>query len=136
MKSIKPGRGPSAMGAVGSLFAAVFGVIWTAAAASMGAPAFFCLFGVVFVIFGLVQAAYNFKNATGKHRYSAFDIVEGDEEPDPLNRRFAREAEPDDQEPRQEAAEGELRFCPYCGARLGENFAFCGKCGRELPDEQ
>lgn len=29
MKRIKPGRGPSAMGAVGALFAIVFGVIWT-----------------------------------------------------------------------------------------------------------
>lgn len=76
MKSVKPGRGPSAMGAVGALFAAIFGVIWTAAAASMGAPPFFCLFGVVFVIIGIIQAIYNFKNATGKNRYSEFDIVD------------------------------------------------------------
>ena len=38
MKSIKPGRGPSMMGAVGAAFAVVFGIIWTMAAASMGAP--------------------------------------------------------------------------------------------------
>ena len=48
MKSIKPGRGPSAMGAMGSIVAAVFGLIWTGAAVSMGAPIFFPLFGVVF----------------------------------------------------------------------------------------
>lgn len=41
MKSIKPGRGPSAMGAAGSIIAAVFGLIWTGAAVSMGAPIFF-----------------------------------------------------------------------------------------------
>ena len=55
MKHIKRGRGPSAMGAMGSLFAAVFGVIWTIAAVSMGAPWFFALFGVLFVaLFGVI----------------------------------------------------------------------------------
>ena len=46
--------------AVGGGFAAVFGVIWIGAAASMGAPAPFVLFGVVFVgfaIFGAVNGA-------------------------------------------------------------------------------
>ena len=37
MKSIKPGRGPSMMGGLGSIFAGVFGVIWTMAAVQMGA---------------------------------------------------------------------------------------------------
>ena len=49
MKSIKPGRGPSMMNAVGSLIGIVFGIIWTCAAASMGAPGFFPLFGLVFI---------------------------------------------------------------------------------------
>ena len=35
MKHVKPGRGPSAMGAMGAIFTALFGVIWTVAAASM-----------------------------------------------------------------------------------------------------
>lgn len=127
MKSIKPGRGPSAMGAFGSVIGVVFGVIWTGAAASMGAPSFFLLFGVLFIVVGIVQALYNFKNATGENRFSAFDITEDGEEPDPLDRRV-REA------PESEAPEGACRYCPYCGAKLGEGFAFCGKCGRELPD--
>ena len=25
-------------------------------------------------------------------------------------------------------------FCPYCGARFGEDFVYCAKCGRELPE--
>lgn len=54
----------------------------------MGAPISFSIFGVLFVIVGIVQAVYNFKNAAGKKRYSAFDIVDGEEEPDPLNQRF------------------------------------------------
>ena len=77
MKHIKPGRGPSAMGALGSVIAVVFGIFWTVSAASMGAPISFSIFGVLFVIVGIVQAVYNFKNAAGKKRYSAFDIVDG-----------------------------------------------------------
>lgn len=127
VKSIKPGRGPSAMGAFGSVIAVIFGVIWTGAAASMGAPPFFLLFGVLFIVVGIVQAVYNYKNATGENRFSAFDITEDGEEPDPLDRRARGGAEP-------EEPDGTCRYCPYCGAKLGEGFAFCGKCGRELPD--
>ena len=89
MKSIKPGRGPSAMGGIGSAAAALFGVFWTLAAASMGAPVFFVLFGIVFILLGVVQAIYHFRNATGENRYSEFDIVDSDEEPDPLDPRRA-----------------------------------------------
>ena len=35
MRSIKPGRGPSMMGAAGAVFAVIFGIIWTFAAAGM-----------------------------------------------------------------------------------------------------
>ena len=75
MKSIKPGRGPSMMGGLGSVFAGVFGVIWTIAAVQMGAG-IFALFGVVFILFAVLQAVYQFKNATGENRYSVFDITE------------------------------------------------------------
>ena len=129
MKSVKPGRGPSAMGAAGSVIAVIFGIFWTITAASMGAPGFFPLFGVLFVIMGIVQAVYNFKNATGENRYSSFDIVEDGEEPDPLDQRFGNA-------PRNVAQSdsGDFRFCPYCGAKLGAEFAYCGKCGKKLPD--
>lgn len=68
MKSVKPGRGPSGMKFIGSVFAIVFGIFWTIMAARMGAPAFFPIFGVIFIIMGIVQAAYNYKNATDKNR--------------------------------------------------------------------
>ncbi|WP_308857383.1 zinc ribbon domain-containing protein [uncultured Oscillibacter sp.] len=132
MKSVKPGRGPSAMGAVGAVLGVVFGIIWTVAAVSMGAPIFFPLFGLVFITIGIVQAIYNFINATGENRYSEYDIVDESEEPDPLNRRFSAASAP--QEPAQEAHAGPLRYCPYCGAEVGDGFAFCGKCGKKLPD--
>ena len=118
MKHIKPGRGPSAMGALGSVIAVVFGIFWTVSAASMGAPISFSIFGVLFVIVGIVQA---------------FDIVDGEEEPGPLNQRFGGQP--------QEAGdtsgpEGPLRYCPYCGAKLGDSYTFCGHCGKRLPDVQ
>ncbi len=131
MKSVKPGRGPSAMGAMGSVIAVIFGIFWTIGAASMGAPFFFPLFGVLFIIMGIVQAVYHFKNATGENRYSAFDITEDGEEPDPLSARLERPAQ--DAPPSDSDA---FRFCPYCGAKLGTEFTFCGKCGKKLPDIQ
>lgn len=133
MKSIKPGRGPSMMGGIGSVAAVLFGIIWTFAAASMGAPVFFPLFGLVFIGVGIANAVYAFKNATGENRYSTFDIVDSDEESDPLNERFSGQtASKADGQPGEP---GEFAYCPYCGAKLGEGFAFCGKCGKALPKQ-
>ena len=117
MKSVKPGRGPSMMGGVASVFAVVFGIIWMCGAASIGAPGFFLLFGVAFIGIGVVNA----------------DIVDSDEEPDPLDERFGRQ--PDNAAPPQAGEAGAFAYCPYCGAKLGEGFSFCGKCGKALPEQ-
>ena len=121
------------MGGVASVFAVVFGIIWMCGAASMGAPGFFLLFGVAFIGIGVVNAVYSFKNATGENRYSDFDIVDSDEEPDPLNERFGSRSDPEPEV--QTGEQGKFAYCPYCGARLGEDFAFCGKCGKALPKQ-
>ena len=127
MRSIKPGRGPSGMGALGSIIAVIFGIFWTIMAVSMGAPTFFPIFGILFVILGIVQAVYHFKNATGKNRYSAFDITEEGEEPDPLEERFGGSAS-------ETPADGAgASYCPYCGAKTEDAYSFCPKCGKELP---
>lgn len=134
MKSIKPGRGPSMMGGVGAVCSIVFGVFWTVLAASMTGGmgiigVIFPLFGVLFIIIGVMNAVYHFKNATSGNRYSSFDITDGDDEPDPLDEHFGKTSI------QSGASETPTHFCPYCGAPVQQDFAFCRKCGRELPKE-
>lgn len=135
MKSIKPGRGPSAMGAAGSVVAIVFGVFWTIMAffITQDSPfpvvgTIFPLFGVLFIIIGIVQAVYHYKNATGRERMSLYDITDAHEEGDPLNRRFGkeREAEADTE------TTGEKAFCPYCGQRVKAGYQYCPGCGKKV----
>ncbi len=125
MKSIKPGRGPSFMGGIMSIIVGIFGILWTVFAASFGGG-FIALFGVVFVIIAVVNAVYNLKNATSENRYSAFDITDDSEEPDPLNQRFGekRDTQPDSQN---------SAFCPYCGTKAEGDYEYCNKCGKKLP---
>lgn len=127
MKSIKPGRGPSMMSGIVSIAMAVFGVLWTVGAASLGGG-FIALFGVVFIVIAVVNAVYNFKNATNKNRYSSFDIVDGNEETDPLNERYGGE-----NEYRSFEGGSASEFCPYCGADVESDYVFCNKCGKKLP---
>ena len=129
MKSIKPGRGPSMMGGISSILVAVFGVAWTIGAISMGAGPLFGIFGIIFIIMAAVSAVYNFKNATGKNRYSAYDITEDGEEVDPWNERFGEKRDYN----QQSANSTESKFCPYCGVRVEGVFAYCHKCGKKLP---
>lgn len=128
MKSVKPGRGPSFMSAVVGIFVAVFGVAWTIMAVSAGAG-FMGIFGLIFVAIAIIQVIYNFKNATGKNRYSEFDITEDDEEVDPWNQRFGERK--DEREEFDNRNQG--NFCPYCGAKIESDFSFCQKCGKKLP---
>lgn len=129
MKSIKPGRGPSMMGGIIGIFAAIFGVLWTVGAVSMGGG-FFGLFGLIFVAIAIVQVIYNFKNATSKNRYSSFDITEDGEEIDPWNERFGEKKEYNHY---NEAGTVDSKYCPYCGAKVQGDFEFCNQCGKRLP---
>lgn len=129
MKSVKPGRGPSLMSGISSILVALFGVVWTIIAASNGGG-LFALFGVIFIAIAVVQAVYNFKNATGKNRYSEFDITDADEETDPFNERFGYSERTNRC---NFSSETESKFCPYCGTRVEADFEFCHKCGKRLP---
>ncbi len=127
MKSIKPGRGPSMLSGVVAIVAGLFGVVWLLSASSMGAPGVFPLFGLIFVGIAIAVAVYHFKNATGKNRYSSFDITDDQEEPDPLQARFGEQSEE-----KQPDRQGGL-FCPYCGASVEPAYVFCNHCGKKLP---
>lgn len=133
MKSIKPGRGPSVMGAMGSIIAVVFGIFWTITAASMGAPMMFPVFGVFFIVMGIVQGIYHYKNATGKNRFSTFDITDESEERDPLQDLVdGKNADPSRNNLKEDEARTGYQFCPYCGTKAEEDFQFCSKCGKKL----
>jgi len=129
MKSVKPGRCPSFLGGIGSVAAIIFGVFWTVMAAAAGAPAFLPIFGVIFILLGVVQAVYHFKNATGENRYSAFDITDGNEEPDPLHTYFKNNPQTGNSSAGS-AATG--NFCPYCGFRTESDHVFCKQCGKKI----
>ncbi|GED69357.1 hypothetical protein BRE01_30590 [Brevibacillus reuszeri] len=136
MKSIKPGRGPSAMGAAGSLGMVVFGIFWTIMAFSMTRDApfplvgtIFPLFGIIFVGIGIFQTIYHYKNATSKERMSLFDITESNEEGDPLNRRFGQQSSGVEQ---TEETTVQKAFCPYCGERVKAGYQYCPSCGKTL----
>lgn len=128
MKSIKPGRGPSKMAAVGATFVAIFGVFWCILAAVLGAW-FMIPFGLVVVGMAIYHAVYNAHNATAEDRYSVIDIVDSDEESDPLNEKYGRKIY------HENTTSGtSVDFCPYCGKPVAGDFDFCPKCGKQLPD--
>lgn len=133
MKQIKPGRAPSMMSGIVGIFMVVIGIAWTIGAAGMGAPWFFCLFGVVWTCIAGMNTLYNFKNATSKNRYSMMDIVDSSEEPDPLNVYFGNQ---DDEQEISTFSETDVdaEYCPYCGTKVEQDFRFCHKCGKELPE--
>lgn len=139
MKSIKPGRGPSGMSFIGSIYAIIFGVFWTIIATTItsGSPfgivgVIFPLFGVIFVIFGIVQAMYHYKNARGKNRYSMFDITDSTEESDPANNWIKSEADNIENSFQNKFKNEGMRYCPYCGSNLEGDYNFCPKCGKEI----
>jgi len=135
MYSVKPGRGPSLMGGVGGVVAAVFGVIWTVGAMSMGAPPFFALFGLLFVGMAIAGVVYNFYNATSRNRMSTFDVTTDNEERDPIANALGHDREPR-QSPQGGSSKGPRQFpgehCPFCGAKAGPDFDFCPKCGKDI----
>lgn len=133
MKSIKPGRGPSKMGAVGSIGAALFGVFWCIVALSMGAW-FMVPFGLIFIGISVYQAIYHSHNATAEDRYSLIDIVDSDEERDPLNEKYGRKTVSESMDSSDNISGNSVDYCPYCGKPVNGDFDFCPKCGKKLPD--
>ena len=120
------------MGGVKSIFMALYGVFWTVIAASMGAV-IMMPFGFIFIGIAVVNALYNFKNATGENRYSSFDIVDHTEESDPLNDKFGKPQTHNPETQNAASDNKEQKYCPYCGAKVGADFIFCNSCGKKQP---
>ena len=131
MKSIKPGLRRSRYYAVSEVIGIVFGIIWTIAALSMGAPFFFPLFGLVFIGMGVYNAVYNYRNATSENRYSEFDITDENEEPDPLNERYGAKKSADGGGAHRVHGGG---VGPYSGTKAAAGYEYCRRCGKRLPD--
>ena len=115
------------MGGVMGIAGALFGVFWTVMAIAGGAW-FMAPFGLIFIGVAVFQAIYNFKNATGKNRYSEYDITDENEEPDPWNERFGG-----NNTNSNTGTSAMSRFCPYCGTKVESDFEFCNQCGKKLP---
>lgn len=114
------------MGGFIGIILIVFGIIWTVLAAQMSTA--FALFGVLWTCAAIGTTVYNFKNATGKNRYSTFDVVDDEEERDPLNERFGNS------QAQSKMKDGvENKFCPYCGIPIDSGFEYCNNCGKKLP---
>ena len=99
--SVKPGRGPSAFGALAGIGAVLFGILWTILAFSMtrNSPfpvvgTIFPLFGVIFVVMGIGRVIYDLRNATTTERNSIVDVLPEGQERDPLDVRFGRQQPP------------------------------------------
>lgn len=95
------------------------------------------IFGLIFIAIDIMSVIYNFKNATGKNRYSEYDITDGTEEPDPFNERFnsnSTHADNYSSDSNQNASQNtESKFCPYCGTKVEADYEFCNNCGKKLP---
>lgn len=115
------------MGGIIGIAVVLFGVFWTVMAIAGGAW-FMAPFGLIFIAIAVVNTIYNFKNATGKNRYSQYDITDENEEPDPWNEKFGDNDKSEFSEPIKKG-----RYCPYCGTKNEENYKFCTDCGKELP---
>lgn len=117
------------IGGIMGIAVGLFGVFWTVLAVRVGAG-IMVPFGIIFVVIAVVNTVYCFKNATGQNRYSEFDITDESEESDPWNERFGKKNSPP--EVRTDAG-SKAKFCPYCGEKADNDFAYCKNCGRKLP---
>ena len=120
------------MNAVGSIFAAAFGVFWCVVAGAIGAW-FMIPFGLLFIGLSIYTAIYHHHNATSEDRYSVIDIVDSNEESDPLNEKYGRQKHNADTETDNFHGTS-VAYCPYCGKPVEGEFDFCPGCGRKLPD--
>lgn len=106
------------------IVAALFGVIFTATALSIGVPPFFTFGGIIFIVVALGSAAFHGYNAFARHRMSVYDITGPGQEPDPLDPSRRSPTSPPPLPNQQRPA-----FCSHCGRTLESGDNFCSACG-------
>lgn len=86
-----------------------FGIIWIIFSVSIGAK-LFSLIGLIIVFLAIARGIKDFKSRSGKNGLNIwFNEDRGEEIEDKGN-----------------------GFCPYCGAKAEDDYAFCRRCGRKL----
>ena len=81
------------------------------------------IFGVFFIVIAVVRMVMLWRHATGKDRKD-FSASRSEEQFDRFDRGTESQEEPRSTTP--------SAYCPYCGAKVGADFTFCGECGRKL----
>ena len=132
--SVKPGRGPSLMGAIVGVVAVLFGFFWIIAAASSGAPGIFVLFGVIFIFIAIAGIIYNLYNTAARNRISTFDVTTEGEGSDPIADALRHSSRSSEGEKKQNDKPRKIQgdFCPYCGAKAQQDFDYCPQCGKDI----
>jgi|GEM_PF-7091069 len=113
-----PTKGASVAGIFAGIFAAGFGVFWLVGASSAGAPPFFILFGMIFILVALVTIGIHVHNAGAEpeQRITGKTIYELGEESDEKN----------------DTATQAQAFCHSCGKGTQNRDRFCSACGTAL----
>ncbi|WP_400260445.1 zinc ribbon domain-containing protein [Candidatus Methanomassiliicoccus intestinalis] len=125
MQSVKPGRETSLVSFIFSLVAIIFGFVWMGVASSIGAG-FFAIFGIVFILLGIISALWHLKNATSSKRFSIYEITD-DENPSAVKYPF-------DNDPAERPNSAlHKAYCPWCGGALeNKQYVFCPLCGKRI----
>lgn len=89
-------------------------------------------FGLIGVGMAIYNAIYNYRNMTNEDRYSIIDIVDEEEEIDPLNIKYGKKTSAN--QPVNDVKVTSVAYCPYCGTSVNSEFDFCPRCGKHLPD--
>ena len=118
-------------------FAIMFCIFWIYMAIRAGAPWFFVLFGIAFLVLLIFTIV---RNHSGKSSNSSDFSDESDDDfgedmEDDTEENFdenEHESWEDVQEHPDSTASGEKRYCPSCGAEVAPGNRFCENCGQKL----
>ena len=131
--SVKGGRAPSLGRGLSELVGGVlFGIIWiNQVSQSEDAPYLFIYIGYFVIVSAIIGGGYHIYNAFAKNRFTEHDIVAPGKERDPFASALGLEGDVNaNNESSVRKFSGD--YCPYCRARVENNFDFCPSCGKDI----